>query len=152
MQLAKLTSMPNDLIQAIVEACVPAHFTGGDAIVTMGDDSPAIFFLIEGTCALLTPSLQYDAANEVIGEIGPGEFFGELSLRSGAPATAHVHAKSIVVCHALYREEYELIKLSCPRSPTTCATPPSGASTSASAPSSCGRAVSDSASTSRVRS
>ena len=47
MQLAKHTSMPND-IQAIVEACVPARFTAGDPIVTMGEDSPTSSALIEG--------------------------------------------------------------------------------------------------------
>ena len=64
------------------------------------------------------PSLHVDGVNDVIGEFSAGEFFADLSIVNGTNASADVIALSdIVVCMVLYREDYEVLKLSHPELP-----------------------------------
>lgn len=117
MQLTRYTKCSSDTVQAIVDSCVQVRFSRGDYMVTMGERSLGLYFLIEGTAAVGVPSLHSDDIDDV-GELVAGELFGELSLVHDVPATAHVIASSdIVQCQVLFREEYEVLKLSHPDLP-----------------------------------
>ena len=75
------------------------RFKHGDEIVTMGEASPGIFFIIEGTCDMSLPALDSDGM-DIAGELSPGEFFGDLSIVHGSAASANIIASTdIVVCH-----------------------------------------------------
>ena len=114
MQLARFTSCTSSEAQAIVDACAQVHFSGGDQIVTMGQRSPGIYFVIDGSCELTVPSLHEDG-EELLGNISAGEFFGDLSTINGGPASANVSAgTAIVMCHVLYLEDFEVLKLTYP--------------------------------------
>jgi CRP-like cAMP-binding protein len=103
MQLVRFTTCTTAEAQAIVDAVVQVHFTGDDRIVTMGEPSDGLFFIIEGSCDVSVPSLQTDG-HDLVGELVAGDFFGDLSLLNDSPASAFVTARSsIVVCHVRLR-------------------------------------------------
>jgi small-conductance mechanosensitive channel/CRP-like cAMP-binding protein len=59
----------------------------GKAIVTQGEEGDSLFVLREG---LLSVTINADGIDTVVGQIVPGNFFGEMSLLTGAARSATV--------------------------------------------------------------
>ncbi|MGH8913877.1 MAG: Crp/Fnr family transcriptional regulator [Acidimicrobiia bacterium] len=71
----------------------------GHVLVERGFPGLGMFILESGRVAVELPD-----GRRV--ELGPGEFFGELSLITDRDRSARVHALSEVTCVALSREEF----------------------------------------------
>lgn len=78
----------------------PAH----QSIFWIGDAGSQFFIVRQGRVAMVYPDETGQEA--VLGVLGPGEFFGELSLLDGGPRTATARAETDVELLSLGRDEF----------------------------------------------
>lgn len=65
-------------------------------------DSDSLYVIIEGRARVV---LEHDGVDEELARLGPGDFFGEMTLLDGKPRSATVVAEDDVVCLILPRWE-----------------------------------------------
>jgi CRP-like cAMP-binding protein len=82
----ELSEIANSMRQYTYEA--------GRSVVTEGEGAVGFFVIEEGTA-------KASVANEQVRTLGPGDYFGEIALLSGAPRTATVTAETDLTCWAL---------------------------------------------------
>jgi len=68
--------------------------SAGAAIVKTGADGLGLYIIKEGKVAVIRDGQR-------VASMGPGEFFGEISVLDGGPRTADVRAESDTVCLTL---------------------------------------------------
>lgn len=69
-------------------------FPAGEYIVRQGQVGTGFYLIVSGKVSVLRGS-------ETLAHLGPGEFFGELSVLDQAPRMAHVIAEKPTICLAL---------------------------------------------------
>ncbi len=79
----------------------------GDIIVTEGERGSSLFSIVGGTVKVFTRT--EDGVNLPLAELGPGDFFGEVSLLSGRPRTATITARTEVTAIELDRADVDRI-------------------------------------------
>ena len=79
---------------AIADATVDIEYSSGQYIVRQGQIGTGFYLVADGRVRVIRGS-------DVVAELGPGEFFGELSVLDQAPRTAHVVAVEPTICLAL---------------------------------------------------
>ena len=75
------------------ERVSPSHFTPGQIIFNQGDLARGFFIILDGQVQVLR---QRDDVEEIVATLGPGEYFGEISLLYGVRHTATVRALTTV--------------------------------------------------------
>ena len=70
------------------------RYDKGAAIVKTGADGLGLYIIKEGKVAVIRNGQR-------VASMGPGEFFGEISVLDGGPRTADVRAESDTVCLTL---------------------------------------------------
>lgn len=73
-------------VQRFAELSRCVDFAEGDAIMTRGNFSDSFYILFEGEAVVV------DARGQKVGQLAPGDFFGEIGLLQNGCATAHVRA------------------------------------------------------------
>jgi CRP/FNR family transcriptional regulator, cyclic AMP receptor protein len=86
-------------LRAIAALGTQTHVRSGEALTTQGKPGSEFFLVIAGTA-----SCTVDGDN--VAELGPGEFFGELALLTGAPRAATVTAETELDVLVLSRREF----------------------------------------------
>jgi CRP/FNR family transcriptional regulator, cyclic AMP receptor protein len=86
--------LPADAVQRLAERCGEIEFPAGHHIVTQGIIGNGLYIIIAGLARVVK-------SDEVIAELGPGEFFGELSVIDQMPRLATVIAEEPTTCLAL---------------------------------------------------
>ncbi len=90
-------------LQTLAHKLIRHHYPRGHTLVEAGEEGDSMFILNEG---LLEVEGRLDNGNPIrLGQLVPGDFFGEMSLLTGAPRSARVFA---VVDSSVYE-----IKKSC---------------------------------------
>jgi CRP/FNR family transcriptional regulator, cyclic AMP receptor protein len=79
---------------AVAQAAVEVEFPAERTIARQGEIGTGLFIVAEGAVRVVRDG-------EVIAHIGPGEFFGELSVLDGGPRNASVIADAPTTCLAL---------------------------------------------------
>ena len=79
---------------------IPAHQT----IFWRGDRGDSLYLISRGQVSVSVPS--DDGEHVVLDYLGPGGFFGEISLLDGGPRTATVRATQAVELYVLRREDF----------------------------------------------
>jgi len=74
------------------------HFGRGEQIVRQGDPGTSLYLIRTGEVAI---HLAEDGARREIATLGAHDFFGEMSLMTGAPHVATCTAKSDAVCYVV---------------------------------------------------
>jgi CRP-like cAMP-binding protein len=92
----------------VAEQAVEVDFAAGRTIVRQGDVGTGFFLIVSGGARVVR-----DATT--IAELGPGDFFGELSLLDGEPRMAAVVAGPATTCLALATWQFESLLESQPR-------------------------------------
>lgn len=67
----------------------------GDLIISEGDESKTMYFIIEGTVTVFRTN--YKNKTEYIYEMNAPSYFGEMSIIDGGPRSASVQAKTNIV-------------------------------------------------------
>ena len=80
-------TMTHDELQVICNRMRPHVLRAGVPMVNQGDSGNSLFIVQEG---LLSATINKDGASFEVGKIRPGQFFGEMSLLTGAVRSATV--------------------------------------------------------------
>lgn len=73
----------------IAAAAHPVAFHAGDDVVRQGDTDGSLFVVARGVFEV---SLEAEGGRRPVARLGTGDFFGEMSLLTGSPRSAHVTA------------------------------------------------------------
>ena len=98
---------PDDLAM-VAGRTVEVDFPAGRAIVRQGEVGTGFFLIATGSARVVRDG-------ETVAELGPGDFFGELSLLDGGPRIATVTAETATTCLALASWEFEEVLMAQPR-------------------------------------
>lgn len=86
--------LPPGGIEAIAAAALEVEFPAGRIIARQGEIGTGLFVIAEGRVRVIRDGVE-------IARLGPGEFFGELSVLDGGPRVAQVVAEEPTRCLAL---------------------------------------------------
>ncbi len=86
----------------IAEIAIDVEFPAGHVIARQGDIGSGFFVITEGSARVTRDGRQ-------IATLGPGDFFGELSVLDGRPRTAQVVATEATTCLALSTWDFETV-------------------------------------------
>ena len=82
-------------LRRLADLTSTAHFENGHEIVKEGTSGSVFYVIAEGSVKVAKKS------GRTIAKLGPGEFFGELSLLTGTPRMASVTTTSPTTCVTL---------------------------------------------------
>jgi CRP-like cAMP-binding protein len=89
-----------DGIAALTGAATEVSFPTGHVIARQGEIGTGFFVVVEGTVRVVRDGI-------VLAHLGPGDFFGELSVLDGKPRNAMVAAETAVTCLAIATWDFE---------------------------------------------
>ena len=100
-------SFEREALEKIISSTELRSFNEGDIIVTEGERGSSVFLIVGGSVKVFTRT--DDGGNLPLAELGPGDFFGEVSLLTGRPRTATITASSPVTAIELDHDSVERI-------------------------------------------
>lgn len=106
-EVALFQGVSDDGLAAVAAKVTEVAFDPGRTIVRQGEVGTGFFLIASGKARVVR-------AGRTIAELGPGQFFGELSLLDQQPRIAHVIAETAVECLALASWDFEAILASQP--------------------------------------
>ncbi len=95
----ELEYLSNNIVQEV--------FVKGEEIISQGTKESSMFILVEGLCDVLATSEKGEKIN--VGQISPGQYFGEMSLLTGEPRSATVVANTECLIYVIAKELLEKI-------------------------------------------
>lgn len=101
------SAFPPAALEEILALTSLRSFHEGDIIVTEGEQTTSMFLVVSGHVKVFTR--EDHGGHLPLAELGPGDFFGEVSLLTGRPRTATITAKTPVNAIELSRESIDLI-------------------------------------------
>jgi putative ABC transport system ATP-binding protein len=84
----------------VAEKMTKRHYAAGEAIIREGESGEEFFLISDG-------EVEIDRAEHEIARLGPGQFFGEVSLISGEPRSATVVAVGDVDSYVLGKDDFQ---------------------------------------------
>jgi CRP/FNR family cyclic AMP-dependent transcriptional regulator len=102
------TGLPNDELRAIAGSAQEVEFPAGRVIARQGEVGTGFFVVVDGSVRVIRDG-------ELLATLGPGEFFGELSILDGQPRIAQVVAGEPTRCLALASWDFERVLVENPR-------------------------------------
>lgn len=96
-----------DGLAALAEMSTPVDFPAGHVIARQGDIGTGFFVIVAGMVRVVRDG-------EVVAQLGPGEFFGELSVLDRQPRNATVSAEVDTSCLALASWDFDKVLLDQP--------------------------------------
>jgi CRP-like cAMP-binding protein len=97
-----------DELAAIADRAIEVDFAEGRTIVRQGEVGTGFFLIATGLARVVRDG-------ETIAELGPGDFFGELSLLDGEPRIAAVVTHTPTTCLAIASWDFEELLKAQPR-------------------------------------
>jgi len=97
-----------DGMDRIAQVAIEVEFPADHIIARQGEIGTGFFVVVAGGARVVRDG-------EMVATIGPGDFFGELSVLDGRPRTAQVIANGPTTCLALAAWDFEAVLLEEPR-------------------------------------
>ena len=94
-------------LAGLAEVATPVDFPAHHVIARQGDIGMGFFVVVEGMVRVVRDG-------EIVAHLGPGEFFGELSVLDRMPRNATVAAETATTCLALASWDFEKVLLEQP--------------------------------------
>lgn len=91
-------------LQRLADLTRERHFAKGSVVIFRGDPGDALYIVQKGTVKVVLTG--EDGRDVILGVLGVGEHFGELSLIDEQPRSAHVIAMEDTVLVVLRREDF----------------------------------------------
>ncbi len=91
-----------DDLAAVAAAAIEVDFPAGRVLARQGEIGTGFFLISEG-------SVQVVRDGRTVATLGPGDFFGELSVLDGGPRIAQVVAEAPTRCLALASWDFERV-------------------------------------------
>lgn len=98
---AHLTDQERDDLARLLKT---RQYRPGDPIIRIGETGTDFFIIQQGSVAVIVPDTSGN--EEELALLGPGSFFGEISLLDGGPRTATARAASDLTLLSLGREDF----------------------------------------------
>jgi len=98
-RLSLFSHLDTHSLRKLAEKSLIDHWPEGANIVRQGDEGDRFFVVLDGKAAV-------SVDQQVIGELHPGDQFGEIALLHGVPRTADVTASSPVMTLSLERDDF----------------------------------------------
>lgn len=92
-------------LENIAEYCVERSFEKGEMIVKQGNNGIGLYIIVSGRVKVIKQIASGEKMD--ITELGPGEFFGEITVLDNAPRTASVLAVENSTCLVLTAWEFK---------------------------------------------
>ena len=89
-------------LKRIAEHADEIGFRKGEVIVEQGQPGGTFYVILEG-------EIKVARGNRTIARMGPGEFFGEISLLDGGPRTATVNAETPVTAVRVFKRSFDKV-------------------------------------------
>jgi CRP/FNR family cyclic AMP-dependent transcriptional regulator len=89
-------------LERIADRTVEVAFTNGHVIARQGEVGTGLFLIASGAARVVRDG-------QTIATLGPGDFFGELSVLDGRPRVAQVIAEGETTCIALATWDLEAV-------------------------------------------
>jgi CRP/FNR family transcriptional regulator, cyclic AMP receptor protein len=93
--------VPSDL-DAVAAVAIEVEFPAERVIAREGEIGTGFFIVVDGQVRVVR-------GGSTVARLGPGEFFGELSILDGGPRVAQVVAESDTTCLALASWDFERV-------------------------------------------
>jgi cAMP-dependent protein kinase regulator len=104
---ALFASFPREALEEVLSSTSLRTYEEGDIIVTEGEQGSSLFLIVSGHVKVFTRG---DSGEHIrLAELGPGDFFGEVSLLTGKPRTATITARDHVLAIELTRSAIDSI-------------------------------------------
>ena len=101
------SSFEREALVEIIASTELRSYDEGDIVVTEGEEGSSLFLIVGGTVKVFTRTEA--GSNVPLAELGPGDFFGEVSLLTGRPRTATITARTEVTAIELDRASVDRI-------------------------------------------
>ncbi len=101
------SSFEREALIEIITSTELRSYNQGDIIVTEGEAGSSLFLIVGGAVKVFTRT--EEGGNMPLAELGPGDFFGEVSLLTGRPRTATITASAEVTAIELDRMSLDRI-------------------------------------------
>ena len=85
---------PAEVVDQLADATAEIAFAGGQPIVQQGQVGNGLYIVVSGTARIV-------GGTDELARLGPGDFFGELSVIDQQPRAASAYAEGATVCLAL---------------------------------------------------
>src|SRR6187397_2762785 len=85
-RVALLADFNDERLRELAAGSRIETYDAGDIIVYAGDELHFLAIILDGKIAASVPNA--DGTNQLLGELDPGETFGEMALMSGDPGVA----------------------------------------------------------------
>ncbi len=103
-QVGFLAVLEDDAIMALAERTEIRLYTAGETVIEQGGQGNELFIVRTGEVSVI---VEKDGQKEEVARLGPGKFFGEMSLMTGEKRSATVRAvdacELLVVGHAAFK-------------------------------------------------
>lgn len=93
--------------QHVAEQLIYSPFSAGDVLTKQGVTAHWLYMIIAGKAEVTLETAQGERRK--LARLGPGQFFGEMSLLTGEPRTATVTAMTDMECYRLDKSGFEEI-------------------------------------------
>jgi len=97
-----LAAVSADGLERIADRTIEVSFTPGHVIARQGEVGTGFFMIVSGGAKIVRDG-------KTIATLGPGDFFGELSVLDGRPRVAQVIAEGETTCLALATWDLEAV-------------------------------------------
>lgn len=97
-----LDGVDDEGLRRIDERAIEVEFQAGQVIARQGEVGTGLFIVASG-------AVRVQRDSDVLARLGPGGFFGELSVLDGKPRNAQVVAEEPTACLALASWDFESI-------------------------------------------
>lgn len=96
-----------EALQEVLTSTSLRSYNQGDVIVNEGEPGSSLFLIVMGRVGVSTHA---ESGEHIpLAELGPGDFFGEVSLLTGRPRTATISAQGQVMAIEITRDSIERI-------------------------------------------
>ena len=93
------SGLSSEELDRVIAAAIVSEHPAGDDLTEQGAYSHRFYLILDGKVSV-------DRDGDRVAVLGPGEFFGEISLLGGGKATATVRAEEPTRCLVLRREDF----------------------------------------------
>lgn len=110
-QIDLFRAMSAEAVEQLATDMVYAPYAAGETITHEGDHADDLYMVVNGTAAVVIG--QGNALREVA-RLGPGQFFGEMSLMTGEVRAATVVASTELACYRIAKDAFQAVLRSAP--------------------------------------